>query len=231
MAHNNVISDDDRYFRISESGDIEYLGEGEPTLTVDSHNSERYTFELPRYIEGHDMLECNSVTVHFINISSDNSSMRSLDIYKVKDLAVADDDNSVLLCSWLLSRKTTMYAGVLSFALRFECKSGSQVEYVWPTRTYSKINVFGTTNNSDVVVEQYTDILEEWYMELVMAGTVGINEINAAKEDVVGAIGKALDEIESVKKEAIEQLKTYDGGTEAVLKNIPFYNGETEEVV
>lgn len=32
------------------------------------HNSERLTFEMPRYIEGHDMSVCNQVEAHFLNI-------------------------------------------------------------------------------------------------------------------------------------------------------------------
>lgn len=39
------------------------------TLMQNDHNSERFTFEIPRYIEGHDMMLCNKVEVHYLNSS------------------------------------------------------------------------------------------------------------------------------------------------------------------
>lgn len=35
------------------------------TLMQNDHNSERFTFELPRYIEGYDMSLCNETEVHY----------------------------------------------------------------------------------------------------------------------------------------------------------------------
>lgn len=40
------------------------------TLMQNDHNSERFTFEIPRYIEGHDMSLCNAVEVHYLDSSS-----------------------------------------------------------------------------------------------------------------------------------------------------------------
>ena len=39
-------------------------------LIQGDHNSERYTFEMPMYVEGHDMTLCNRVEVHYLNIGA-----------------------------------------------------------------------------------------------------------------------------------------------------------------
>ena len=44
------------------------------TLIQNDHNSERFTFEIPKLVDGHDMTLCNSVQIHYINIESGTSS-------------------------------------------------------------------------------------------------------------------------------------------------------------
>lgn len=60
------------------------------TLIKNDHNSEVFTFELPRMIEGHDMSLCNQVTVHFINIGS--SRERSENVYTIYKRNVDDPE-------------------------------------------------------------------------------------------------------------------------------------------
>ena len=102
MGHNvdHPITDtkQDGYFQInpvtreiSNSGDSKKL-----TLIKNDHNSEVFTFELPRMIEGHDMSLCNQVTVHFINMgSSKDTSENVYTIYKrnVDDPEPKEDEN------------------------------------------------------------------------------------------------------------------------------------------
>ena len=130
------------------------------SLVVPQHakNSERFTFTIPdRRIEGHDMSEVNQAFVHFRNIGVKGEM--SAGIYKVEDLAVADD--SVTL-SWLIDNDATYYVGALIFSIHFICNDESgQVVYDLPTLTYSKISVGETVWNSEEIVKQYPDIIAQ----------------------------------------------------------------------
>ena len=58
------------------------------------HNSERITFECPRYIEGHDMLSCNKVVINYLDDDLPG-------VYEVDDLKMKDSDTAMF--SWLIS--------------------------------------------------------------------------------------------------------------------------------
>lgn len=206
MAHLHLVTDNDFYFSIdAESRNITCLSETPPIISHMDHNSEYFTFELPRYIEGHDMLQCNVVEVHYINIASDNSISRNTGIYPVTDLQLDSEDEtqSTLLCSWLISQNATMLVGSLSFALRFACTTGSKVDYNWSTGPFSGVTISPTVDNSNVVIEQYADIIQKWYNELIMSGTMGVNV-------VVDAQNKALDAIAKAEQDAIEHLSSVE---------------------
>ena len=125
------------------------------------HNSERFTFEIPRYVEEHDMSLCNRVEVHYINI---NSSTREqvAGVYEVADLAIDSDDEEVVTLSWLISQNATSHAGSLSFLVRFACLTDEIIDYQWFTTVFSGISITTSMVNSESVVEQYADILEQW---------------------------------------------------------------------
>lgn len=132
-------------------------------LIQGDHNSERFTFELPRIIEGHDMSQCDSVQVHYINIDSQNKEQQSTGIYDVEDMEVSPDDENAIVCSWLISQKATKYIGSLNFVLRFACVNGDgSLSYAWHSAVFSQISVSKGINNSDEIVEDYFDILAQW---------------------------------------------------------------------
>lgn len=157
MAHLHSIYDGDMHFKIDAvTRAIKNISTTKTTVIQYDHNSERFTFELPRYIEGHDMSDCNSVEVHYVN--GENSG-----IYLVDDLQVSPDNEEVVICSWLLSHNVTQIVGSLQFLLRFACLSDDGVvEYVWNTSIFSGISVLKGICNSDTVAEQYTDTIKAW---------------------------------------------------------------------
>jgi hypothetical protein len=161
MPHLHPVYDTDQYFSIDENNrTITFMGDGLPVLTQGDHNSERFTFELPRYIDGHDMTKCNKVEVHFINANAADPANRSCDIYKVTDLQVDEDDSSLALCSWLISGNATRYVGPLSFALHFECITNSVTDYSWHTNPYTKTLVTSTIDNTDNSMSEFNVILD-----------------------------------------------------------------------
>ena len=218
MAHLHSLLDNDPYFTIDpESRSITPLSEEEQLVLVQGdHNSEQITFEIPRYIEGHDMTLCNLVQVHYINLASDSRNKRSTGIYEIADLQVSADDENIAVCSWLISQNATMYVGSLNFVLRFVCTSGSKIDYSWSTSVYSSIPVVESIDNAGIVVDQYADVLTQWYMELMAAGTVGVNIIAEAQNG-------ALDSIQAATNEALATIEGADAAgeiTAEALENI-----------
>lgn len=143
------------------------------SLIQGDHNSERFTFELPKEIEGHDMTKCNVVQVHFNNIDS-LTKEQSKAFYNVTDL---EESGDTLVFSWLISSEATKYVGLLSFVVRFSCvDAAGKVHYVWNTAVYSNITVANGICNTEVVLEEYTDILSGWIDDLEANQIVSIQQ-------------------------------------------------------
>lgn len=163
MAHIHSVYDTDPHFMIDPNTRLlKNVSETQTILIQNDHNSERFTFELPRYIDGHDMSLCNIVEVHYINISSGSSRESSAGVYEVTDLQVSPASADVVICSWLLSGSSTKYAGNLNFLLRFACSTDRKIEYVWNTAVLPGVTVSNGLYNSDILIEEYTDVLLKW---------------------------------------------------------------------
>ena len=160
MEHIHSVYDSDAHFIINE---ITRAINGSPlknSIMQFDHNSERLSFELPRYIEGHDMSLCNKVEVHYINIGVDGN--RSEGVCEVNDLQTSADDETIVVCSWLISADATQYAGSLSFLIRFACLTDDVVDYAWHTEIYSGISVGEGMNNGEAFIADNKDVIEAW---------------------------------------------------------------------
>ena len=160
MIHNGIIVDKDPYFTIDpQTRTITNKSTDKRNIIQFDHNSERFTFSLPRYIENHDMTECDVVQVHYANV--DSSTMEQvLGVYNVDDVAVDKTDNSMITLSWLLSQNTTQRVGKLEFLVRFVCTDGNgNVEYAWNTAIFKGITITEGMNNTDVIEAEYPDVL------------------------------------------------------------------------
>lgn len=161
MAHKHSVYDTDPHFSIDpKTRVITNLSGDSWTLMQYDHNSERITFELPRFIDKHDMTLCNLVQVHYINIGENGE--RNADIYEMTDLDLSPDSDDVAICSWLISRNATSFVGALSFSIRFACVTDGEVVYSWNTAVYNNIAIGTTINNANAIVEEYSDILAQW---------------------------------------------------------------------
>lgn len=162
MAHQHNVYDTDKHFKIDpNTRKIENQSKSKVTLIQNDHDSERFTFEIPRYVEDHDMSICNKVEVHYLNIEKD-TKQTSPGVYEVEDLQVSPDSEDVVICSWLISRNATKYIGTLHFALRFACLTDEVVDYDWRTGIYSEFPISESIYNSEVIVEEYADVLADW---------------------------------------------------------------------
>ena len=165
MAHLHSIYDNDAHFcidpvtrRIKEDTSLKTL------LAQGDHNSERFTFELPRIIEGHDMSLCDKVEIHYLNGTNPG-------VYEVDDLQISPNSDDVVIFSWLISNNATQLAAALAFAIKLACTSDGVVDYAYNTLPYEKVNVGKSINNGEVIIQEYADILAQWKQELSDAAT------------------------------------------------------------
>lgn len=157
-----IVRDTDVRFSIDPvSGEITNNSEKD-TITQGSHNSEVFTFEMPRDI-GHDMMNCNLIEVHYLNIKAKDKTERSEGIYKVNDLQVCPEDDKKVILSWTIDGSATVHHGTLSFSIHFKCISDDgKCLYRWPTKTFSKIGITSCVDTTDAVIEDNQDIIAEW---------------------------------------------------------------------
>ena len=179
MSHIHEISDcDNRFIVDGISRVIKNTSTSKTTVMQFDHNSEVFSFEIPRYIEGHDMMECNRVEVHYLNIDTSTREEKE-GIYLVDDLKVNPDDETKLTCSWIISQNATMLVGSLNFLLRFICLTDDVIDYVWNTSICSGIYVSKGIYNSEIVAEQYLDTIKAWENRLeVVENSIGSSGIS-----------------------------------------------------
>lgn len=168
MVLKHTVYDTDAHFKIDPiTHMIKNESSNKNVLIQHDHNSERFTFEIPRMVDGHDMSKCDVVQIHYINIDSQDKNNTSKDAHDVDDLQISPDGDDVVICSWLIDGNATKYAGSLNFLVKFKCigDDGSAC-YVWNTAIFSGIFVSPGIDNGEAITEDYSDVLEQWRKEL-----------------------------------------------------------------
>lgn len=191
------------------------------------HNCERFTFELPRTIEGHDMSKCDIVQVHYLNVDAQTKA-QSKGVYEVDDMQISPDGDDVVICSWLIPSTATEYVGSLSFLLRFCCiaDDGRTLSYAWHTAIYSGIAVSNGIYNGDIVSEEFPEILVDWQKELQANMIANVEQTQKSAADgglnvwtMTMGDGRAFD------------FRVYNGraGDVTVVQQAPQFVGSIEE--
>ena len=163
MAHKHPVYDTDTHFTINPiTRALRNEASSKTRVIQFDHNSERFTFEIPKMVEDHDMSLCNMVQVHYINIDSQTKEQKA-GVYDVDDLQISPENSDVVILSWLISQNATQLVGSLNFLIRFACiADDGTVDYAWHTAVYGDISVSSGIYNGDVIVEEYADILAQW---------------------------------------------------------------------
>ena len=159
MSHQHEVHDSDLHFTVDAKTREIKNNSGKIKIMQYDHQSECFTFDVPRHIDGHDMSTCNRVEIHYLNVGGND---RNAGLYVVDDLDVSSDDENVVVCSWLLTDNATRLSGSLSFILRFVCLTDDVVDYAWHTAPYSGISIVAGIHNTEVIVEEHADVLAEW---------------------------------------------------------------------
>lgn len=183
MGHNHSVHDSDTRFIINPITRQAKCESRKATVIQFDHNSERFTFECPRLIEGHDMSVCNRVEVHYINIDP-KTKEQNTGVYVADDLRIDPENPEKVVCSWLISQNATQIIGALNFIVCYKCIENGECVYAWNT-AISSVSVSDGINASESVATEYADVLEQWRAELYNAGYINAstmqNEVNTLK--------------------------------------------------
>lgn len=236
MVHPHSIYDTDLHFVIDPITRQISSESGKVVLMQNDHNSERFTFELPRFIEGHDMSLSNEVQIHYINVDGSNKATKNTDIYTADDLQISPDGEETVIFSWLLSRNATTFAGSLSFVVRFVCYADTDIEYQWFTDVFDKIKINKGIYNTDVIADEYDiDIVENWKRD-ILASFVNSEEYqtalqcaDSARTDADIAL-TAAQIAEGARKVAVESRDTAVAASESAREDAEIA-AEAREVV
>lgn len=162
MEHKHGVYDSDTRFSINPiTRQIKNESNKKIVLCQNDHNSEIFTFECPRTIEGHDMSLCNEVEIHFLNIEGKGTKKKS-GFYTVKDFQVDPENESKVVCSWVIDRNATGLVGALVFLVRYKCKEEKIITYDWHTEIYKGITISDGINADETFEADYVDIIERW---------------------------------------------------------------------
>lgn len=177
-SHVHPVADDESRFVINPSTrQIEKVGREPNILIQGDHNSEVYTFELPRYIEGHDMMLCNRIYVHINNIDAETKEENE-DLAEMYDLMPDEDNPDIVSSSWTIRRESVQKVGILSFAIEYQCvDEDGEITYEWHTDIYSDVEVREGRNNGPAAIIEYNSILEQWRERLFGGGESVVSEI------------------------------------------------------
>lgn len=171
LLQNHSVYNTDEHFKIDPITRVISQKSGKTKLMHGDHNSERYEFDISRYVDGYDMTLCDKVEIHWINASSSSGGKYNADIYLVDDVHVDSQNSDILVFSWLVSANSTQYVGSLNFAVRFiTTGDDEQPVYVWSTAVHTGISIADSINNSSSVIGNNSDILREWEARLFGIG-------------------------------------------------------------
>lgn len=220
MTHKHEIKNCAHSFRINPSDrGIYKTSPNNIILMQGDHNSVRFSFRVPRYINGHDMSLCNKIELNYINISLDKAN-KTEDVYIVQDMAVDTADEKYILFSWLLSKNATKYAGTLSFLIEFLCvKEDATASYSWHTDKHTLTMTEGM-DNEETVVEAVSDVLAVWEAKV----------IKVVKE-------ACIEDIKAFKKEAAEtyatktEVKEINDKVDKIPTDVAWYAKDVEELL
>ena len=197
MEHKHGVFDSDTRFLINAvTRQIKADPKQKATVIQHDHNSERFTFELPRIIEGHDMSICNKVEIHYLNADAKTKEEKK-GVYVSEDLQISPDDPEKVMCSWLISSNATRLVGTLSFVVRFCCVENGVVTYAWNTAVAS-VNVSTGINAGEAVVAEYADILAQWKAELYNAGYINASTMQSNIADLNSALDVERKRIDNI---------------------------------
>lgn len=172
MPHDHSIVDNDTIFTIDPDTRVISTESTDLKIMQFDHNSERYTFRLPKNVEGHDMSITDRVEVHYNNIARDKKTKNS-DYFKTSDIKV---EGEYVVFTWLISGNATQLEGSLEFSVLFVCTDQEgNITYQFGSDVFKGIRIPRQIRNTASTITKYTDEFEQLrkdILEDVGGGTV-----------------------------------------------------------
>lgn len=184
MTHSHNIVDSGSHFVIDPLlRTITSVAE-EVVLVEGDHNSERYTFEIPRMVEGHDMSLSDRIEIHYDNIAKNKKDV-------VEGLCIANGitvKDDTLEFGWLVTENVTKFAGTTQFWINFIClDKDDNIIYSWGTEVYKSIRILPNNDNTESVIAKFPDVLSQWKEEILSSidviGESRITFVESPNED------------------------------------------------
>lgn len=223
--HSNFheVIDDDTHFVIDPvTRTITNPDSDDIVLMQYDHNSEIFTFEIPRVIEGHDILTTSAmVQIHFRNISLDGKESSSGLSMASPRYSNEYDGGKTVLFSWSIPKTATMYNGILAFAIRIACLGNLvdhefAIEYDWHTEIFAGIPVLETIDNSDSEANVFKDLLSQYKDELSESLVSKVTEqLNTDMNSITSKITILENNVEEI-NDKLNQLQNNIGSSGTV---------------
>ena len=180
MLHVHNIIDTDSHFHIDPVTRVVSTKADKLYVAQYDHDSERFTFQIPRYVEEHDMSQCDRIEVHYSNVTR-NKKQQNDDVYYVKK-DDRENDNDTFFFSWLISSNATQLVGSLKFSISFIClDENGNVSYEWSTALFENIQVLTKLENAALVREKYPDLYNQLKQEILDSIPSSGGEVDAAE--------------------------------------------------
>jgi hypothetical protein len=124
------------------------------------HKSVSVIFEMPRYVDGHDLSEDEYIIqIHFVNLSEDGKNYSK----GISEAISREIEGDNLSFAWLVDNRATRYAGVVSVGITIEKYASvdgkAEEVYSWSTAPYGNTKVWDSHDNSSSMTEQEYDYL------------------------------------------------------------------------
>lgn len=228
MTHIHPTYDNDKRVVINGiTRDVVVSDANKPVLIQYDNNSEVVTFEIDRYVEGHDLALSNKVEVHYNNLDA-AGRRSSKGLYEATDLRVNPDNKTTVLVSWYISDKATQYEGSLNFVLSFSCLEDDVYNvYRWNSHI-ATFYVSAGINNTDYLENTYADVLEMWKQTLFGIGDTEEASMIAMSETQQMLIERVGEDVIKAAEEAKDLL---DEKAKQLLATIPDTSEELQKTV
>ena len=145
MAHStHTVIDDDKQFIIdANTRKITNLTNSNPSIMQFDHNSEELSFQVPRIMEGHDMMQCDELQIIFKNTGVGVGIPKGTFSFGVEVITnrVLNEAEDVINFSWKVSEEATMYPGTLTFQFKFTCYDKDEETYRLLTDQFAFITI------------------------------------------------------------------------------------------
>lgn len=176
--HNHNIPDADSRFEIDINNRTIKNTSSKVSLIQYDHNSERFSFVIPKEIDGYDLSRCKengtlSIEIQYRNIDGTTRKKHPY-LYVVDDLHEYETDKTKFEFSWLIPSNATQYAGSLDFSVVITCfeeieedgVTRKAIAYRWSTGIFSSIAIGPGLSNGNDMYEAHLDLLYQWKEEV-----------------------------------------------------------------